>query len=119
MLIFSMSAWMPDDKARAFASDVRDAIDATITRKEAWSLMRLANEGDLSAQLNCQKPLNAFRLMHLPDPTIDVLLSKMSDRRGGMYLSPRFVVLLHGAAAMGNRQMVRMGLPQTEQERVS
>lgn len=120
-LLFPLAVWVVDDRARAFASDVRDAIDAVLTRSEAASLMRLTNKNEqpnvaeLSAQLNCQKPLNVFRLTALPDAFWDALAVRQADRRGGMYLAPPVVELLRGAAKLGPKRMLKVS-PSAERQ---
>lgn len=118
VILFPLAAWSPDDDARSFAADVRDAIDATVTRKVATDLMRLTSEAQLSEQLSCAKPLNVFRLTALPDAFWDALLERQAARRGGVYLPPGVVVLLKGAAMLGWRRTLRMTLPE-KKERVS
>lgn len=113
------SAWIADADARRFAEDVRDAIDATMTRKEAVAYLRLTSEAQLSEQLNCQKPLNVYRLVAMPDRFWDALLDRRATRRGGMYLPPHLTTLLRGAAFLGwKRGVIRMALPEGK-ERMS
>lgn len=116
MFLMPMVAWTPSDAAREFAQDLRDAIDATMTRHQAALAMGLVrrdgvtpNEAELSAQLNCQKPLNVFRLTAITDVAFwDELQARIAERRGGMYLTAGFVMLLHGAATIGGKKMARM-----------
>jgi len=105
-----LAAWVPTDGARALARVIRDAIDATMTRTEASACMRLNNEALLSEQLNCQKPLNIFRLGEMPAKFWDVCLEKLAEQQDGLYLTPGTVVVLRGAAAMSGRKrgMARM-----------
>jgi hypothetical protein len=110
-----LAAWVADERARAIAMDVRDAIDAVMTRKEAADLMRLANEQQLSEQLSCVKPLNLFRLASLPEAFWDAFQERMAARRGATYLTPSVVVLLKGAAALGHRPMLKLGAPAERQ----
>lgn len=105
------SAWVADDDARTLARIVREALDATVTRGDALDRMRLANEAQLSEQLNCQKPLNLFRLSGLPESFWDDFQSRLAQLRGGLYLPPSVVLVLKGAAALGPHRQLRMALP--------
>ena len=101
-----LAAWSPDDRSRALAIDVLAAIDATMTRADAVDRLRLANEAQLSEQLNCRKPLNLFRLAPLPDVFWDEFLDRLATRRGGLYIPPIAVLVLKGAAALGFRHPI-------------
>lgn len=114
-LLSFLAAWVPTEKARTLARAIADAIDATMTRKDAADRMRLTNrngepnEALLSEQLSCQKPLNLFRLAEMGEAFWDALELKLAEYRGGLYLTPGTVAVLRGASLIGRRRMLRMG----------
>lgn len=108
-LLHGLAAWVATDGARMLARAIRDAIDSTMTRSEANAYMRLGNEALLSEQLNCQKPLNLFRLGEMPAAFWDAFETQLAAARDGLYLTPSTVAVLRGAAVVsGRKRMLRM-----------
>ncbi len=103
---FLMLPWQADDRARAFAQDVADALDATMLRKVAADLMDI-KEPLLSKWLSADKPVNGSKLTKLSDEFWDALLERLAARRGGYYFKPDAVLLLKGAASL-RKPMAKM-----------
>lgn len=99
-------AYIQTAESLRLAVDVQAAIDATMPRKEAASLLGIS-EADLSHQLAGRKPLNLFRLTSLPDAFWHALLEKRALHHGGIYVRPDVVDLLKGAAGL-RKSMAKM-----------
>lgn len=97
--------WTPTDEARQFARDVADALDAAFPRNRGAQADALGLAlPDLSMQLACVKPFNAWRLTRLKGDAAtkfwDALLATCAEHQGGLYLKPDLVMLLRGAAVL-------------------
>ena len=119
-----VAKWQPTDKAREMADDIREEVDARFARKESAELVGLP-QSDWSEQLNCQQPLNIYRLFGLlahpaGQSFWNALLKRMARRQGGEYIDPQTVTLLNGAARIAqNRPVISMLMPESEKAEVA
>ena len=97
------AAWIGHtDESRAYAQDFCAALaDIGLSKKEAYLMMRLSNEQQLSHQLAGTEPLNAFRLSYLPSAFRLAFLRRQADRLGAAVVAPEDLALIRGAAALG------------------
>jgi hypothetical protein len=98
-----LSAWISHtEDSRAYARDIVDALaDARILHKEAWRVMRLSNEQQLSRQLAGSEPLNAYRLTYLPSAFHVAFLRRQAVRLGAAVIASEELSLIRGAAVLG------------------
>lgn len=99
------------DVSREMAQDVHDAIvlDCALKLEAAASTMGLTLP-QLSRQLAGREPLNHWRLASLGLRFEIALAGRRLKRTGHEVLTPEQIALLRGAARLGPRRMLKLGL---------
>lgn len=115
-----LARWIPTRDEQEVARCVREEVDARYNRKESADRMGLPLS-DWSEQLNCQQPLNFYRLVRFRGTAFwDAFMRRIARLDGGEYIDAQTVALLNGAARLSqNRPVVSMLLPEAERSEVA